>query len=61
MATSVTTKAPGNSGAAPGFEATLWATADKLRGNLNPAEYKHVVPGLNFLKYISDADDRDEE
>ena len=55
MATSVTTKAPGNSGAAPGFE------ADKLRGNLNPAEYKHVVPGLNFLKYISDADDRDEE
>jgi type I restriction enzyme M protein len=38
-----------------GFEATLWATADKLRGNLDVAEYKHVVLGLIFLKYISDA------
>ena len=38
-----------------GFEATLWATADKLRGNLDAAEYKHVVLGLIFLKYISDA------
>jgi type I restriction enzyme M protein len=37
------------------FEATLWATADKLRGNLDAAEYKHVVLGLIFLKYISDA------
>src|SRR5204863_8288127 len=43
----------GNS--ALGFEATLWATADKLRGNLDAAEYKHVVLGLIFLKYISDA------
>src|SRR6266508_265937 len=38
-----------------GFETTLWATADKLRGNLDAAEYKHVVLGLIFLKYISDA------
>ena len=40
-----------------GFEATLWAAADKLRGNLDAAEYKHVVLGLIFLKYISDAFD----
>jgi type I restriction enzyme M protein len=45
---------PKNNGSAPGFEATLWATADKLRGNLDAAEYKHVVLGLIFLKYISD-------
>jgi type I restriction enzyme M protein len=38
-----------------GFETTLWAAADKLRGNLESAEYKHVVLGLIFLKYISDA------
>ena len=38
-----------------GFEATLWASADKLRANLDAAEYKHVVLGLIFLKYISDA------
>jgi len=42
-------------GSTLGFEATLWATADKLRGNLDAAEYKHVVLGLIFLKYISDA------
>jgi len=29
-----------------GFEATLWATTDKLRGNLDAAEYKHVILGL---------------
>jgi type I restriction enzyme M protein len=34
------------SGSALGFEATLWATADKLRGTLDAAEYKHVAPGL---------------
>jgi type I restriction enzyme M protein len=55
MATSTTSKSSGNSGGALGFEATLWATADKLRGNLDAAEYKHVVLGLIFLKYISDA------
>jgi type I restriction enzyme M protein len=38
-----------------GFEATLWQAADKLRGNLDAAEYKHVILGLIFLKYISDS------
>ena len=48
----------GNSnGANLGFEATLWAAADKLRNNMDAAEYKHVVLGLIFLKYISDAFD----
>lgn len=41
-------------GAALGFEATLYQAADKLRNNLDAAEYKHVVLGLIFLKYISD-------
>jgi type I restriction enzyme M protein len=44
-----------NGGANLGFEATLWAAADKLRNNVDPGEYKHVVLGLIFLKYISDA------
>jgi type I restriction enzyme M protein len=38
-----------------GFEDKLWAAADKLRGNMDAAEYKHVVLGLIFLKYIFDA------
>ncbi|MFM7409153.1 MAG: type I restriction-modification system subunit M [Cuspidothrix sp.] len=38
-----------------GFEEKLWQAADKLRGHLDAAEYKHVVLGLIFLKYISDA------
>jgi len=37
------------------LEATLWKAADKLRKNIDAAEYKHVVLGLIFLKYISDA------
>ncbi len=37
------------------IEKTLWAAADKLRNNMDAAEYKHVVLGLIFLKYISDA------
>ena len=37
------------------LEKTLWATADKLRNNMDAAEYKHVVLGLIFLKYISDS------
>lgn len=37
------------------IEATLWQAADKLRKNMDAAEYKHVVLGLIFLKYISDA------
>jgi type I restriction enzyme M protein len=44
-----------NGGATLGFEDKLWAAADKLRGNMDAAEYKHVVLGLIFLKYISDA------
>jgi type I restriction enzyme M protein len=42
-------------GAAPKFESILWQAADKLRGNLDAAEYKHVVLGVIFLKYVSDA------
>jgi hypothetical protein len=42
-------------GATLGFEAKLWQAADKLRNNMDAAEYKHVVLGLIFLKYISDA------
>ncbi len=37
------------------LEKTLWAAADKLRSNMDAAEYKHIVLGLIFLKYISDA------
>lgn len=37
------------------FETTLWQTADKLRKNIDASEYKHIVLGLIFLKYISDA------
>jgi len=37
-----------------GFEEKLWAAADKMRSYMDPAEYKHVVLGLVFLKYISD-------
>src|SRR5450432_3708877 len=44
-----------NSTANLGFEAKLWLAADKLRNNMDAAEYKHVVLGLIFLKYISDA------
>ena len=40
-----------------GFEAKLWLAADKLRNNMDAAEYKHVVLGLIFLKYISDTFD----
>ncbi|WP_295797088.1 class I SAM-dependent DNA methyltransferase, partial [uncultured Microbulbifer sp.] len=39
------------------IERTLWAAADKLRANMDAAEYKHVVLGLIFLKYISDSFD----
>ncbi len=42
-------------GAILGFERELWAAADALRGSMDAAEYKHVVLGLIFLKYISDA------
>jgi len=42
-------------GESAGLEAKLWAAADALRNNMDAAEYKHVVLGLIFLKYISDA------
>src|SRR5438093_3214018 len=51
MAKSKTT----DTGANLGFEAKLWQAADALRNNMDAAEYKHVVLGLIFLKYISDA------
>ena len=43
-----------NSTADIGFEQQIWAAADILRGNMDASEYKHVVLGLIFLKYISD-------
>ncbi len=46
--------APGTA-ANVGYEAKLWLMADALRGSMDAAEYKHVVLGLIFLKYISDA------
>lgn len=49
-------------GAALGFEQEIWKAADILRGNMDASEYKHVVLGLIFLKYISDSfDSRYEE
>ena len=48
------TRGAGN-GATTGYEAELWRMADALRGSMDAAEYKHVVLGLIFLKYISDA------
>jgi len=44
-----------NNGATLGFEEKLWQAADKMRGHMDPGEYKHVVLGLIFLKYISDS------
>jgi len=44
-----------DNGAILGFEEKLWKMADKLRNNMDAGEYKHVVLGLVFLKYISDA------
>ena len=54
---SAETPAPkaGNQDATTGHEAELWRMADTLRGSMDAAEYKHVVLGLIFLKYISDA------
>src|SRR5579872_6181552 len=55
MARPAKSRTNGNNGATLGFEQTLWQAVDKLRNNLDAAEYKHVVLGLIFLKYISDA------
>ena len=46
---------PDRGSAVTGYEAELWSMADALRGSMDAAEYKHVVLGLIFLKYISDA------
>ena len=46
---------PQSTGATTGYEAQLWQMANALRGSMDAAEYKHVVLGLIFLKYISDA------
>ena len=54
-APSKTDTKPGGNGATTGYEAQLWKMADALRGSMDAAEYKHVVLGLIFLKYISDA------
>jgi type I restriction enzyme M protein len=55
MAKKINKSAREASTANSGFEAKLWLAADKLRGTMDAAEYKHVVLGLLFLKYISDA------
>ena len=49
------TKTKNGTAATVGYEAELWRMADALRGSMDAAEYKHVVLGLIFLKYISDA------
>ena len=49
------TAQPSGNGATTGYESELWAMADALRGSMDASEYKHVVLGLIFLKYISDA------
>jgi type I restriction enzyme M protein len=55
MARAKNTNQKANNGANVGYEAQLWQMADALRGSMDAAEYKHVVLGLIFLKYISDA------
>lgn len=49
------TTTPNKNGGDLGFEADLFKAADKLRGNMEPSDYKHIALGLIFLKYISDA------
>lgn len=53
--TSTMKKEGSSNGGNLGFEERLWKAADKLRSNMDAAEYKHIVLGLIFLKYISDA------
>jgi type I restriction enzyme M protein len=50
-----TRKSNDTTAATLGYEPQLWQMADALRGSMDAAEYKHVVLGLSFLKYISDA------
>ncbi len=51
-------KAKADNTAEIGFEQQIWSAADKLRGNIDASEYKNVVLGLIFLKYISDKFDQ---
>ena len=53
--TQPTQSQPPTSAATTGYEDELWKMADALRGSMDAAEYKHVVLGLIFLKYVSDA------
>ncbi len=55
MAERKTARNKSSNGATVGYEQQLWQMADALRGSMDAAEYKHVVLGLIFLKYISDA------
>ena len=55
MARPAKTKKSDSATANLGFESKLWLAADKLRNNMDAAEYMHVVLGLIFLKYISDS------
>src|SRR5574342_1297338 len=55
MAQAKTNRNKASNGATVGYEQQLWQMADALRGGMDAAEYKHVVLGLIFLKYISDA------
>ena len=55
MARKAKSKTKKGNGATVGYEAELWQMANALRGGMDAAEYKHVVLGLIFLKYISDA------
>lgn len=56
MAQAITSKrSKPNNGANVGYDAELWRMAEALRGSIEAAEYKHVVLGLIFLKYNSDA------
>jgi len=52
MAKKGSTLAKSSSSANLGFEAKLWQAAETLRGHMDASEYKHVVLGLIFLKYI---------
>ena len=55
MTTARRTRPKTESGAVADYRSDLWKMADALRGSMDAAEYKHVVLGLIFLKYISDA------
>ncbi len=61
MARAKKAKSTKTNGGPIGYEAQLWKAADALRSNMDAAEYKHVVLGLIFLKYISDAFDQTHE